>query len=101
MEFCFLEANLLETLSHDFCLFKTYCYNELLITYLTLIWYFVFLKENLPENSSHDFCLFKAYFFMGMYRTKGESEKPDGELVVIKLSSESRSRLTLLESEAY
>ena len=35
---------------------------------------------------------------MGMYRTKGESEKLDGELVVIKLSSESRSRLTLLES---
>ena len=27
---------------------------------------------------------------MGMYRTKGESEKLDGELVVIKLSSESR-----------
>ena len=35
---------------------------------------------------------------MGMYRTKGESEKLDGELVVIKLSSESRNRLTLLES---
>ena len=33
-----------------------------------------------------------------MYRTKGESEKLGGELVVIKLSSESRSRLTLLES---